>query len=78
MSITVVPSFGAAPRCLSLPISESISYRLMLAICSLLLPRQIPTQTADANYLPEIARELLVFWRGFETFVVNFYRCHLV
>ena len=52
-------------------------YRLMLAICELLLQRQMPTETAGKHTLPAIERDALVLYNVYERFVANFYRIHL-
>ena len=52
-------------------------YRLMLAICELLLRRQMPTETAGKHTLPAIERDALVLYNVYERFVANFYRIHL-
>ncbi|MBK9926624.1 MAG: hypothetical protein IPP66_15215 [Anaerolineales bacterium] len=52
-------------------------YRLMLAICELLLQRQMPTESTGHNRLPSLEREALVLYDIYERFVVNFYRRHL-
>jgi len=52
-------------------------YRLMLAICELLLLRQMPTQVAGKHTLPAIERDALVLYNIYERFVANFYRIHL-
>jgi 5-methylcytosine-specific restriction enzyme subunit McrC len=52
-------------------------YRLMLAICLLLLQRQMPTETAGKHTLPAIERDALVLYNVYERFVANFYRIHL-
>jgi 5-methylcytosine-specific restriction enzyme subunit McrC len=52
-------------------------YRLMLAICELLLQRQMPTETAGKHTLPAIERDALVLYNVYERFVANFYRIRL-
>ena len=52
-------------------------YRLMLAICELILARQMPTESAGENRLPALERDALVLYRVYERFVANFYRIHL-
>lgn len=52
-------------------------YRLMLAICELILQRQMPTETSGHNRLPTIDRQALVLYHIYERFVANFYRLHL-
>ncbi len=52
-------------------------YRLMLAICDLVVQRQMPTEDAGRYYVSPLERDRLVLHRVFETFVANFYRQHL-
>jgi len=52
-------------------------YRLMLAICELLLQRQMPTDSPGSNRLPVIDHAALALHRVYERFVANFYRLHL-
>jgi 5-methylcytosine-specific restriction enzyme subunit McrC len=52
-------------------------YRLMLAICALVLQRQMPGGSEGIAIVPVIDRELLVLYRVYERFVTNFYRHHL-
>jgi 5-methylcytosine-specific restriction enzyme subunit McrC len=52
-------------------------YRLMLAICGLILQRQMPTESAGGFAFPAIDREVLVLHHIYERFVANFYRIHL-
>lgn len=52
-------------------------YRLMLAICGLILQRQMPTESAGQYALPAIDRDALVLHNVYERFVANFYRIHL-
>ena len=52
-------------------------YRLMLAICGLILQRQMPMETTGKQVLPVIDHEALVFYNVYERFVANFYRIHL-
>lgn len=52
-------------------------YKLMLAICELLLLRQMPTESAGHNRLPTIERENLVMHSVYEKFIANFYKTHL-
>jgi len=52
-------------------------YRLMLAICGLILQRQMPMETTGKQMLPVIDHEALVFYNVYERFVANFYRIHL-
>jgi 5-methylcytosine-specific restriction enzyme subunit McrC len=52
-------------------------YRLMLAICELILQRQMPMETSGGHYLPGIQRQALVLYNVYERFVANFYRLRL-
>jgi len=52
-------------------------YRLMLAICGLILQRQLPTESAGRSGFPAIDRDALVLYNVYERFVANFYRIHL-
>ncbi|MCL4298453.1 MAG: hypothetical protein KJ077_22140 [Anaerolineae bacterium] len=52
-------------------------YRLMLAICELILQRQMPTESMGQHRLPTLDREMLVLYRIYERFVANFYQMHL-
>jgi 5-methylcytosine-specific restriction enzyme subunit McrC len=52
-------------------------YRIMLAICELLLLRYIPSDTTGHMNLLEIEREKLRLFNVFERFVANFYKYHL-
>jgi 5-methylcytosine-specific restriction enzyme subunit McrC len=54
-------------------------YRLMLAICELLLQRQMPFEQAERHGLPEMDRDVLavILHKVYERFVANFYRIHL-
>ena len=52
-------------------------YRLMLAICGLILQRHMPTDSAGSFGLPEIDRDALVLHKVYERFVANFYRMYL-
>jgi 5-methylcytosine-specific restriction enzyme subunit McrC len=56
---------------------QEADYRLMLSICSLLLQCRMPTETAGSDKVPGLDQEAMILWRVFETFVANFYRCHL-
>jgi 5-methylcytosine-specific restriction enzyme subunit McrC len=53
-------------------------YRLMLAICELILQRQMPTESAGYHGLPSIERDSLIVHRIYERFVANFYRVRLL
>jgi 5-methylcytosine-specific restriction enzyme subunit McrC len=52
-------------------------YRLMLAICELILQRQMPLEETGRHTLPAIDYEALVLFDIYERFVANFYRIHL-
>jgi 5-methylcytosine-specific restriction enzyme subunit McrC len=52
-------------------------YRLMLAICELILQRQLPADSPGQYNLPGIDRDALIMYRIYERFVANFYRVHL-
>jgi 5-methylcytosine-specific restriction enzyme subunit McrC len=52
-------------------------YRLMLAICDLVLQRKMPGGSSGNAIVPLIDRELLVLYRVYERFVVSFFRVHL-
>jgi 5-methylcytosine-specific restriction enzyme subunit McrC len=53
-------------------------YRMMLAICDLILKRQLPTETIGSHKLPGLNRDALILYRIYERFVANFYKFHLV
>lgn len=52
-------------------------YRLMLAICELILQRQMPTESTGRHRLPSIDRQALILHNIYERFIANFYRLHL-
>jgi 5-methylcytosine-specific restriction enzyme subunit McrC len=52
-------------------------YRLMLAICELLLQQQMPLEAVGHHPLPTVDRQTLVLYSIYERFVANFYRLHL-
>lgn len=52
-------------------------YRLMLAICELLLRRHMPMEHAGPNVLPSVDRDSLTLHEVFERFVARFYQIHL-
>ena len=52
-------------------------YRLMLAICELILQRQMPMETTGQHHLPGLDRQALVLYNIYERFVANFYRLRL-
>jgi 5-methylcytosine-specific restriction enzyme subunit McrC len=52
-------------------------YRLMLAICDLILQRTMPNGPGADAIVPVLDREELVLYNVYERFVANFYRTHL-
>jgi len=52
-------------------------YRIMLAICELILTRQMPTEALGYYTLPGIDRDALTLHQIYEKFVANFYRARL-
>jgi 5-methylcytosine-specific restriction enzyme subunit McrC len=52
-------------------------YRLMLAICELLLLRLMPSDSEGSHRLPTLERDVLKMYRVYERFVANFYQIHL-
>ena len=54
-------------------------YRLMLAICDLIVQRQMPGGSGgdSPQLVPALDREALVLFHIYERFVANFYRIHL-
>ena len=52
-------------------------YRIMLAICELLLHRYMPEGNQGRHHLPMFKDQNLVMHHIFELFVANFYRFHL-
>ncbi len=52
-------------------------YRLMLAICELIVQRQMPMETSGPHALPALDRQVLVLYNVYERFVANFYRLRL-
>ena len=57
--------------------SNDGDYRLMLAICALILQRQMPTEASGPYALPALDRDELLLYNIYERFVANFYRTHL-
>jgi 5-methylcytosine-specific restriction enzyme subunit McrC len=53
-------------------------YRLMLAICELLLQRQMPTERTGYRKLPGLDRDAMTLYRIYERFIANFYKIHLL
>lgn len=52
-------------------------YRLMLAICELLLQQQMPMETGGNHFAPTIQRKELTLYNVYERFVASFYRLSL-
>ena len=52
-------------------------YSLMLAICHLLLQRQMPTETPGESKLPGLDRDARTLRRVYEQFIAKFYKAHL-
>jgi 5-methylcytosine-specific restriction enzyme subunit McrC len=52
-------------------------YRLMLAICDLIVQRTMPGGSESKSIVPLLDRKVLVLYRIYERFVANFYRLHL-
>jgi len=52
-------------------------YRLMLAICDLIVQRTMPNGPGTAAIVPVLDRQELVLYNVYERFVANFYRIHL-
>ncbi len=52
-------------------------YRLMLAICELIVQRQMPLDASGSRTLPSVDDDALILHRIYERFVANFYRMHL-
>lgn len=52
-------------------------YRLMLAVCELILLRQMPLQGEGQKRLPAIDPDTLVLYKIYEKFIANFYRLRL-
>ncbi len=52
-------------------------YRLMLAICDLILQRTMPNGPGADAIVPVLDRQELVLYNVYERFVANFYRLHL-
>lgn len=52
-------------------------YRVMLAICDLILQRQMPTEFAGHRYVSRLERDRFLLHRLYERFVANFYRQQL-
>ena len=56
---------------------DDSDYRLMLAICELIVRRQMPMESAGGRPQPTLENEALVLYNIYEQFVANFYRIHL-
>jgi 5-methylcytosine-specific restriction enzyme subunit McrC len=52
-------------------------YRIMLAVCDLILQKRLPTEYDGRYYLSQLEKERLVLHNVYERFVANFYRYHL-
>jgi len=53
-------------------------YRLMLAVCDLIVQRQLPADSEGrASVVPALDRDMLVLYNIYERFVASFYRIHL-
>lgn len=52
-------------------------YRVMLAVCDLILQRQMPTEYTGQQSISQLERDRLVLYDLYESFVANFYRHHL-
>lgn len=52
-------------------------YRLMLAICDLVVQRHMPTNTNGERLQPSLEHDALTLHSIYERFVANFYRLHL-
>ena len=52
-------------------------YRLMLAVCELILQRQMPLESTGGSTVPGVDRDVLVLHHIYERFIANFYRLHL-
>jgi 5-methylcytosine-specific restriction enzyme subunit McrC len=52
-------------------------YRLMLALCDLIVQRTIPNGSGADAIVPVLDRQELVLYNVYERFVANFYRIHL-
>jgi 5-methylcytosine-specific restriction enzyme subunit McrC len=69
---------------LSLPVMRrqrlgrnDLDYRIMLAICEMIVLRQMPTEFAGNVAAEALDRDALTLSRVYEAFVANFYRVHL-
>jgi 5-methylcytosine-specific restriction enzyme subunit McrC len=52
-------------------------YGLMLAICHIIVQRQMPTETAGSKKLYGVDRDQLFLWKVFESFVADFFDLRL-
>jgi 5-methylcytosine-specific restriction enzyme subunit McrC len=52
-------------------------YRIMLAVCDLLLQRRLPTEYDGQMYMSQLERDRFVLHKVYEDFVANFYKFHL-
>lgn len=60
-----------------LAVQNDRDYRLMLAVCELILQRQMPLEAEGTHPVPGLDRNALILHRIYERFVANFYRLHL-
>jgi 5-methylcytosine-specific restriction enzyme subunit McrC len=60
-----------------LSVQNDHDYRFMLAVCELVLQRQMPLEEQGVSPIPSLDREELVLYRIYERFVANFYRIKL-
>src|SRR5258706_2006439 len=56
---------------------NDVDYHLMMAICELILLRQMPSEQGAELGLPALDRDALILYNIYERFVANFYRIHL-
>lgn len=52
-------------------------YRIMLAICELVLQRQMPADMSGGRTMPQVDHDAFLLHNIYERFVANFYRIHL-
>ena len=52
-------------------------YRLMLAICHIILQNQMPTEVAGTRKLYGVDRDWKFLWQLFETFIANFFQLRM-
>lgn len=56
---------------------QDTDYALMLAICNLIVQRQMPTENVGDNALPLLDRDAFTLYQVYERFIANFYQVHL-